>query len=327
MLKAQLKSKISQLDSEWMKNEDILTGDFFGVLDYLPRNPYLYRFISYIVSLNPDVHTPSTDGVDWDSTEIKFWPRTSADDENAEPDIVMLSNKWIVVVEVKLQSDFGDTQPWREYVVGQKIAKERSIPADSVYYLVLARKRLDIAPTFKSDEIESLRELRARTNYLKWHEAVALIESWLRADSAEYVLAPEHERMLTDLFKAMRKRRAIAFSGFTFANMALTTIPASSVFCPPWFTGFQCQAPETQPAADTVFLGSRHAGFVVSCPEVGFLERPVFLPEQFGGFIRNSQILAQTCDDVFFTWQFTGFLHTAPACDKYLRTFKKGLNK
>ena len=46
MLKAQLKSKIFQLSSKWRENEDILTGDFFGVLDYLPRNPYLCKFMA-----------------------------------------------------------------------------------------------------------------------------------------------------------------------------------------------------------------------------------------------------------------------------------------
>lgn len=327
MLKVQLKSKIFQLGSKWRENEDILTGDFFGVLDYLPRNPYLCKFISYITFLNPNVQTPSTDGVDWDNTKIRFWPRTSADEEDAEPDIVIVSNKWILVIEVKLQSDFGDTQPWREYVVGCKIAQEHSIPVDSVYYLVLARKRLDIAPTFKADETEQLNELAARTHYLKWHEAVSLIESWLRGASAEHALLAEHERMLTDLFNAMRKRRAIAFSGFAFANIAPTAIAADSIFCPLRFTGFQYQTPETQPAEDTVFLSSCHAGFVARCPEVDVLERPIFLGSRFDGFVRNSQTITRTHDSVFFALRFTGFLKTVPTCRKYEHFFKKGASK
>lgn len=39
MLKAQLRSKIYALASEWQEMEDILTGDFFGALDYPPRQP------------------------------------------------------------------------------------------------------------------------------------------------------------------------------------------------------------------------------------------------------------------------------------------------
>ena len=350
MLKAQLKSKIFQIGPKWRENEDILTGDFFGALDYLPRNPYLYKFISYIASLNPNVQAPSTDGVDWDNTKIRFWPRTFSDEEDTEPDIVIVSNKWILVIEVKLQSTFGDNQPWREYVVGRKIAEEHSIPVDSVYYLVLARKRLNIAPTFKADEIEQLNELAARTHYLKWHEVVSLVELWLRGASAEHALLAEHKRMLTDLFNAMRKRRAIAFSGFAFANIAPTAIAAGSIFCPPRFTGFQYQAPETQPTEETIFLSSCHIGFVTRCPEVCFLERPiflgnrfdgfiacctevnvldrlVFLGSQFDGFVRKFQTMTRTQESVFLDLRFTGFLKTVPTCRKYEHVFKKGSSK
>jgi hypothetical protein len=347
MLKAQLKSKIFQLGPKWRENEDILTGDFFGILDYLPRNPYLNKFISYVASLNPNVQTLSTDGVDWDNTKIRFWPRTSTDEEDAEPDIVIVSNKWILVIEVKLQSAFGDTQPWREYVVGRKIAEEHLIPKDSVYYLVLARKRLNIAPTFNADEAEQLNELAPKTCYLKWHEVVSLVESWLRGASTEHELLAEHERMLTDLFNAMRRRRAIAFSGFAFANLSFTSAIPESIFCPPRFTGFQYQSPETQPTEETVFLSSCHAGFLIRCPEVGFLkwpvfldnqfdrflascqevkvfERPLFLGSQFDGFTRNSQVMTRTYDSVFFDLRFTGFLKNVPTCGKYEHFFKKG---
>lgn len=350
MLKAQIKSKLFQLGPKWRENEDILTGDFFGVLDYLPRNPYLCRFIAYITSLNPNVQTPSPNGVDWDNTKVMFWPRTSTDEEDAEPDIIMISNKWVLVIEVKLQSNFGNTQPWREYVVGCKIAQEHAIPVDSVYYLVLARKRLDIAPTFRTNEAKELDELKTRTHYLQWHEVVSLIESWLRGKSTGHVLLPAHERMLTDLFSAMKKRRAIAFSGFTFANIAFTEIATDSIFCPPRFTGFQYQTPETQPAEDTVFLSSCHVGFLAHCPEVGILERsiflehrfdgfvthdkelnilegPVFLNNRFDGFVRNSPTITRTRDSVFFALQFTGFLKTVPSCRKDEHFFKKGSNK
>ena len=60
-------------------------------------------------SLNPDVQTPPIDDVDWDSLKLIFWPRIYTDEEKAEPDIVLISNKWILVVEVKLQSGLGDS--------------------------------------------------------------------------------------------------------------------------------------------------------------------------------------------------------------------------
>lgn len=48
----------------------------------------------------------------------------------------IVSDKWVLVVEVKLGSGFGDNQPCREDVVGREMAKDRSISEDLVYYLV-----------------------------------------------------------------------------------------------------------------------------------------------------------------------------------------------
>lgn len=321
MLKAQLKSKIFQLDPGWRDIEDILTGDFFGTLDYLPRNPYLRDFISRVASINPDVQTPPLDGVDWDNIEIMFWPRMFSDEENAEPDIVIVSDKWVLVIEVKLGSGFGDNQPWREYVVGCKIAQEHSIPVDSVYYLILARKHLDITPTFKATEVEQLNKFLAITSYFKWHEAVALIESWLRGASTE------HRRMLTDLFKAMRKRRAIAFSGFAFANIASVATIARSIFCPPRFMGFLCQIPNTQQADGSVFLRHSHEGFIANCPKVNVPNQSIFLGKSFSGFVRSSPEVTQTSDSMFLASSFGAFLNIAPVCSKYDHIFQKGINQ
>lgn len=48
MLKAQLRSKIGLLGSDWQDIEDILTGDYFGALDYLPRQPFLRSYFGSV---------------------------------------------------------------------------------------------------------------------------------------------------------------------------------------------------------------------------------------------------------------------------------------
>ena len=68
-----------------------------------------------------------------------FWTRCPEHGDSTEPDVVLVSNKWVVVVEVKLGSGFGERQPWREYLVGQHIAQNRGLPRDSVRYLVVTR--------------------------------------------------------------------------------------------------------------------------------------------------------------------------------------------
>ena len=325
MLKAQLKSKIFQITPAWRDIEDILTSDFFGTLDYLPRNPYLRDFISYVASLNPDVKTTPIDDIDWDSLKLIFWPRIYTDEENAEPDIVLISNKWILVVEVKLKSGLSGSQLWREYIVGRKIAEDNAVSQDSVYCIVVARNRLDIATKFKPTEAQKLNELAARTSYLRWHEAVALIELWIKFGIGDRDLLPEHERMLTDLLQAMRKRRAIAFSGYSFANVGNVVAVTGGIFCPPVFTGFLSEAPQAKHMADTVFL-KLHEGFLSGSPEVEPPNDHVFLVKSFGGFTKSAPKVAQASDSIFLSSTFEGFLNTSPACSRVSNLFLKGSN-
>lgn len=136
MLKAQLRSKMFQLTPGWRDIEDILTGDFFGALDYLPRYPFLADFLSRICNRNGGTKPIVLKGVDWDGVEFLFWPFKHAEDESAEPDLVLISNRWVLVIEVKLESRLGHRQPWREYLVGKEIAASRNLSFDSVYYLL-----------------------------------------------------------------------------------------------------------------------------------------------------------------------------------------------
>ncbi len=162
MLKAQLRSKIGALGSEWQDIEDILTGDFFGTLDYLPRQPFLRSFIEWIADFNPDATQPPGEAVDWEAIEFIFWPMITGRDESAEPDVVIVSNRWVIVVEVKLDSGLGADQPWREYCVGREIAQDRGLSEDSVFYLLVSRHRLNVADTFAAPHVPDRRELLAK---------------------------------------------------------------------------------------------------------------------------------------------------------------------
>ena len=84
MLKTQLSSKLFPLYARWGEVEDILTGDYFGALDYLPRRPFLAEFITHITRLNHGIQLPCMEDVDWDGIEFRFWPMISTKDETAE---------------------------------------------------------------------------------------------------------------------------------------------------------------------------------------------------------------------------------------------------
>ncbi len=337
MLKAQLRSKISQLAPQWRDIEDILTGDYFGTLDYLPRQPFLPAFLRWVADLNLSVEPPAMQDVDWDGVEMLFWPMRYGEQENAEPDIVLVSNRWVIVIEVKLDSGLGHRQPWREYVVGKEIATERGLPPDSVYYLVVARTHLSVNRTFADNEEAEREELSARTLHLRWSQAASLIELWLRKGAGGKPASHHAARLLTDLLEAMRQRRALVFSGFSFAHQDDVTKWPPGLFCPPRFCGFLRDAACTQiEQADQVFL-SRFAGFGpwVPCQPssddgistyttfTGFLEEApatdtcvgrMLLAERFRGFVCDGPIVVGAEEAIFAPSGFSGFLHDAPGC-------------
>jgi hypothetical protein len=285
MLKAQVRSKISALGCGWHDVEDILTGDFFGVLDYLPRRAFISSFISWVAGLNETISPPGMDDVAWDEIEFLFWPMLRAREEAAEPDLVIISNKWVLVVEVKLGSGLGDNQPWREYCVGKEIARDRGLPPESVFYLVLARSRLEAAASMAHVEARKQQELAARTFHLRWSQAVALIQRWLEVGPCGHALLPEQARMLSDLLLALRRRRSIVFSGFDFLDHRPVTDDHEALFCPERFGGFLAGAETTPVLLMPRVSVSPFTGFLVGTP-AGIAPQGAFVFESFSGFLR-----------------------------------------
>lgn len=321
MLKVQLRSKIAALGSKWQDIEDILTGDFFGVLDYLPRRPFLAGFLEWVAKLNESAKQPQREDVNWDTVKFHFWPMVKGKDETAEPDVVIISDRWVLVVEVKLDSDLGHNQPWREFCVGREIARDRGLPEDSVFYLLVARQRLDVAQTFVSPDHPARRELIAKTSCLLWHQVFALAERWLKFGVASYATRPEHMRMLDDLLGALRRRRAIMFSGFGFTNQETVSVLARSIFCPDRFAGFlQDTGSCLTLGADTSRFLSRFVGFLGSSPETT-AAASVFTCSEFPGFLSGSQEVCAPDGSLLAPPAFSRFLTTCPRC-RAASTFK-----
>ena len=290
MLKAELRAKMFQLDPGWASVEDILTGDFFGALDYLPRLPFLSRFLERVVALNETPRSPELSEVDWSKVTLLFWPRVQLGEEQVEPDVVIVSDRWTIVIEVKLDSGLGVHQPWREYQAGLSIAHRHGLSSHAVYYLVVARSKLDVGQTFADHESEKREELLSRTLFLCWWQAAVLIDSWHTGQSEGPSLEAGQTRLIADLVASLRRRRSILFAGFTFPNIMNVMQRLDGVFCPPAFLGF---------LRSTVVR-------VIDPSQLVFLN-------QFGGFSKKAPTVYTPSSPIFASTPFNSFLHHAPA--------------
>jgi len=314
MLKTQIGSKISQLAPEWRSIEDVLTGDFFGVLDYLPRRPYLRDFFAWVSRLNESTDSPCLTNVDWAKVEILFWPKAPEADDHTEPDLVIVSNRWVVVVEAKLNSTFGWRQPQREFAMGIALAGARGLPATAVYYLVIARSRLNVEKTYAPPRSPPKRELVSRTLHLPWFQAVSLAESWLTSGVGGQEVAAGHARMLEDLVAAMRRRRAIAFAGFSFGRLEHVPLQSAPVFCRPMFEGFQAGAKTVITRAGASVFLSRFAGFLCRVRRVARPAGRMLTPARFDGFLSRAPRVLRLSAPLLGASRFAGFLQMAPSC-------------
>lgn len=314
MLKAQLKSKIGALGASWQEVEDILTGDFFGVLDYLPRTPFLPAFLDWIGTNNPDTRQPPRDAVEWDGAEFIFWPRLAGEDDAAEPDVVIATNRWILIIEVKLNSGLGKDQAHREYSVGRSLARDRGLPDDAVFFLLVARRELSLTSTIR-DPDAALTGLLESASHLPWHLAVALIESWLvrRPDSQPHLA--EHTRLLGDLLAALRRRRAISFSGFELVTRAPVCAEAGRLFCPDRFHGFLTgvRYPPPTSIVGAAFLPT-FSGFLSHAPPTPRSPPALLVARSFRGFLQAVPSVSCPARPVFSRIDFVGFLNEAPRC-------------
>lgn len=310
-----MRSKIGAIGSDWQRIEDILTGDFFGALDYLPRQPFLRSFFEWVAVLNPDAIQPVLDDVNWDSVEIAFWPLISGVDESAEPDLFIISNRWLIVIEVKLDSGLGNEQPWREYCVGNEIAAERGLAGSTVFFWLVTRQRLNVNKAISSVEDHKRKRLLSKTSHLLWYEVVALVERWISGRGIDELLQPEQHRLLIDVLQVLRRRRAIAFSGFAFTNQSDVYVVNEQLFCPDRFAGFLDRAAvSVNPAIPETHFLTRFEGFKSAAVVNQSTPSRFFVPTPFCGFLTIVPKVKANSRTTTWLDAFTGFLNVCPRC-------------
>lgn len=101
---AEIHKKISKSGSNLTDRlEDNLTGNFFGVLRYMPFNLVFKKLL--VASVYPKEVARKIDEIDYElwNNNIKFWPY----DENGEIDVLLEFEKAVIGIEVKYLSDLS----------------------------------------------------------------------------------------------------------------------------------------------------------------------------------------------------------------------------
>lgn len=327
MLKLQVGSKIAALfpDSDWKKAEDLLTADFFGALDYLPRSTYCQDFLMKLIVGKSRIEVPMDD-VEWDNVEFRFWPRLNCDREITEPDVLLVSNRWVIVIEAKLEAGWsGKGQPRREYRVGCDVATQQNVPQDHVFYLLVSKHALDIRATFSDEPPASRQLLIDHSISVRWSDIYRTVQEWLYTGVCGKPNAGQCVRLLEDVCKALRLRPALTFSNFRLPSNAPVGPPPSRYFAPPAFSGF-VHARQESIAIDVFMLSTKwFRGFLNGAPAVagvglylaaqkfgGFLVDVDHCPEAHGGFGLPDWTRATSFQGFFFRVN-----HRVPACDDF----------
>jgi hypothetical protein len=326
VLKTQLHSKLNLSHLRcWQDSEDILTGDFFGTLDYLPRQPYLRDFLQCVELINDQKGCLELERVDWGDVAMSFWPRFLGQDDATEPDVVLASNRWVIVVEVKLGSSFGRSQPWREYQFGQQTARNRGLSGDAVHYVIVSLAMFNGAKVFDGLTAHQRAELEPRTLWFRWLDAVTLVDGWLRQSCTDEEQANKCTmRMLKDLLGALRRRRTLSFCGFSPPNRQPVHESRPPIFCPPLFHGFLCkESVECHLPPSIGFLARFHGFFREARPSIIPLES-IWL-RRFQGFVHSAGSNNAPTTSIFYSSRFKGFVNNALHC--YVSPTMSGLHK
>ncbi len=138
------KLKISKNGEEMQYNlsssEDSFTSSVFGLLKYLPTKLFWEILSNAIIDANPDFE-------DAEIKVIDFWPKwdVKTKDENSlidnehfvEPEVIIETNKFNLVIEAKLKNNKQDKNQWINEIEAYKLEYEDKAPNSLLYFLAI----------------------------------------------------------------------------------------------------------------------------------------------------------------------------------------------
>lgn len=194
MLAAWLHHKLRTREDRAVESyEDLVTGTVFGLLEYLPWEHGLGRFLDQV-------------GLEGTTRgEVLFWPFR----DGTEPDVVLVGTDWSVLVEAKVGADFGDAQLGREW----RWLLDHC-PADRVRLVAVGPDGWS-AERLRGFVAEDLATLGAPCRLPESHEVTSV--RWHELLPKAGGLRPHEERLHTDLEVFLRRTGLLRtpFSGWS----------------------------------------------------------------------------------------------------------------
>lgn len=215
MYLAELQGKLSPRVE---RMEDILTSNVFSFFKYSSRDVFLKRYLSSL-GFNISVQQAR-------DAEFIFWPRF---EDNTEPDLVLLTADYYILIEAKYFSGFAGETPktnaqlLREIYGGRREARNYG----KQFFLVAVT-----ADSYKKDD-----KLKVIPEDLKHH---CIWTNWQRVSwflynilESNFYLRKEDRDFATDLYNLLDLKNLRGFKGFkeiTGEEVSLKTDARASVF-------------------------------------------------------------------------------------------------
>ena len=209
----ELKNKISQ-NSSYTRSEDVLTGTVFGNLRYFSNHKLLENFLNQSTDLSNEPLALSLN----ENYDLYFWERYRTLDSGKlnEPDLVLLDNENVVIIECKYFSSLEEKDDNNKDKYDNQLLRYSKIIEE--YYSSKIKKILIFLtndPTMPKDLLEKTME-----KLKKWDPEINLYWlSWSKLYKCmkhfDNQLLKKHEQLLfDDLLNFMEKRNLTEFCGF-----------------------------------------------------------------------------------------------------------------
>jgi hypothetical protein len=213
----ELRNKVPQASS-FVYSEDVLTGTIFGNLRYFSTQELLIDFLNQSNNLDNTYLALNKNN----TYSIYFWEKYYNSNNNKinEPDLVLLNNENIIIIECKYFSflnEEGDIVNGREKYNNQ-LLRYSSIIED--YYGTKKNKILIFLTNDKTKPLDLLTKTIEKINpeiklyWLSWMKLYRCIKNHDRN-----LLNTGEKLLCDDLIKFLEKRNLTGFYGFEYADI------------------------------------------------------------------------------------------------------------